>query len=239
MVRSAVEAAHATGGVVGNVSGRTLTVVWNASKRCSMHSTAALTFAQEMKNLKYMLQVGLSTGTMLHGNVGTRASRFPTAIGLPLDAAEAMTDHARMFGVYCLYADCTADSRLQSEATVRSCVRLVDIWLEASRKRQARIYEVCLERLQNAIQGWAGAMTSTSTGPQLDLERHTRVTEAAMRGGEGLNELRQLAAQDPSDRVLEVCPSSPPVPCRVAVWSSVPCMVIEMSAARTNRLRST
>ena len=189
---------------MGNVTGRSLQVVWNASKKCVMHSTAALSFAQEMSCLKNMIMLGLGTGTMLHGNVGTRTSRFPTIFGQPIEAAEAMTDHAKMFGVYCLYADCSQDNRLQSESTVRSCVRMVDVWMDATHHRKTRIYEVCLTRLQNAIQGWAGVITSEPT-QQTDLEHHTRVIEAAMEGEDGHEGMLNLVKQHPDDKVLRVC----------------------------------
>eukprot|EP01061_Rhynchopus_euleeides_P011502 TRINITY_DN2106_c0_g1_i1.p1 TRINITY_DN2106_c0_g1~~TRINITY_DN2106_c0_g1_i1.p1 ORF type:complete len:585 (+),score=207.30 TRINITY_DN2106_c0_g1_i1:1651-3405(+) len=214
MVRAAVEAAHATGGVIGNVTGRTLTVVWNASKKCTKHSTAALTFAQELYKLKDLMQVGLATGTMLHGNIGTRTSRFATAFGVPLEAAEAMTDHARMFGVYCLYADCTSDNRLQSEHTIRSCVRLVDVWRDVRHCLNAHVYEVHLQQLQVALQGWGGEKDGTKA-MHVDLEYHTKVINEAMQdGGEGVDALRQLVEDTPSDgvirRVLEMLEYSRP-----------------------------
>eukprot|EP01061_Rhynchopus_euleeides_P011561 TRINITY_DN2110_c0_g4_i1.p1 TRINITY_DN2110_c0_g4~~TRINITY_DN2110_c0_g4_i1.p1 ORF type:complete len:1118 (+),score=347.39 TRINITY_DN2110_c0_g4_i1:99-3452(+) len=206
MVRSAVEAAHASDGVIGNVTGNTLTVVWNAAKKCTRHTTAAVTFAEELRKLTDMLQVGLATGYMLHGNVGTKTSRFATTFGLPLETAEAMTDHARMFGVYCLYADCTSENRLQSEAALRTCVRLVDIWRDTKRARTARIYEVHLGHLANAMQMWMGSADATepaSSTADIDLEQHTKLVEGAMSGGEGLRALREAVAQRPEDRVLK------------------------------------
>eukprot|EP01061_Rhynchopus_euleeides_P001263 TRINITY_DN1089_c0_g1_i7.p1 TRINITY_DN1089_c0_g1~~TRINITY_DN1089_c0_g1_i7.p1 ORF type:complete len:521 (+),score=144.37 TRINITY_DN1089_c0_g1_i7:56-1564(+) len=168
MVRSALEAAHATDGVIGNVTGRTLTVVWNASKKCAMHSTAALMFVSEMKKLEGIMQVGLATGTMLHGNVGTKTSRFATAFGTPLEAAEAMTDHASMFGVYCLYADCTIDRRLEADVAVHSCLRLVDAWKEEGKDRLLNIYEVHVNSLTELLQGWSGLPVVNSHAADLD-----------------------------------------------------------------------
>ena len=203
MIRAAAEAAQATDGVVGNVTGRTLTVVWNATKKCVQHSTAALTFAQELLKLKGMLQVGLATGTMLHGNVGTRTSRFVTTFGTPLEAASAMTDHAKMFGVYCLYADCTTDNRLQSEATLRSCVRLVDVWHVSLRAFNTHIYEVNLSRLASALSGWGGGVTE-STQDDTSVEAHSRAVAAAM-SEHTPTRLRELCDSLPDDRVLRVC----------------------------------
>ena len=205
MVRSAVEAAHASDGVVGNVTGATLSVVWNAAKKCLRHSTAAVTFAEELRKTKDLLQVGLATGQMLHGNVGSKTNRFATTFGMPLEAAEAMTDHARMFGVYCLYADCTAEGRLNSESALRPCLRLVDVWKEASRTmRTIRIYEVHLAHLANAMQMWVGAPADTSKD-DIDLERHSSIIAAAMDGQEGWEGVRQLATDCPNDAVLRVC----------------------------------
>ena len=204
MVRSAVEAAHASDGVVGNVTGRTLTVVWNATKKCLRHSTTAATFAEELRKLKDFLQVGLATGQMLHGNVGSKTNRFATTFGMPLEAAEAMTDHARMFGVYCLYADCTTENRLQHDASLRTCIRLVDVWKDTQRLRTARIYEVHLTQLATAMQMWMGASEAEASNAP-DLEHHTTVVNAAMNGEAGWSELRRLVEQSPEDNVLQVC----------------------------------
>eukprot|EP01061_Rhynchopus_euleeides_P001260 TRINITY_DN1089_c0_g1_i4.p1 TRINITY_DN1089_c0_g1~~TRINITY_DN1089_c0_g1_i4.p1 ORF type:complete len:1115 (+),score=368.31 TRINITY_DN1089_c0_g1_i4:313-3345(+) len=203
MVRSALEAAHATDGVIGNVTGRTLTVVWNASKKCAMHSTAALNFVSEMKKLQGIMQVGLATGTMLHGNVGTKTSRFATAFGTPLEAAEAMTDHASMFGVYCLYADCTVDKRLQADVTVRSCLRLVDAWKEEGKDRVLHIYEVHLRNLAQAMQGWGGPDPEKSR-LDTDLDMQTRAVEAALQDPEGADALRSIVEEEGDEVLLRV-----------------------------------
>ena len=204
MVRAAMEAAASTDGVIGNVTGSTVTVVWNASKKCAMHTTAALNFVSEMKKLQGIMQVGLATGTVLHGNVGTKTSRFATSFGMPLEAAEAVTCHANNVGVYCLYADCTSDKRLESDNTVRSCLRLVDAWLDDTQVRVLRIYEVHLPSLASALQGWGGGDSMDYDEECIDLEHHSDVVQKAMQGPEGLVSLKQLA-EETSDPVLLVC----------------------------------
>ena len=205
MVRAAIEAASSTDGVIGNVTGRTLTVVWNASKKCTMHSTAALNFVSEMKKLQGIMQVGLATGTMLHGNVGTKTSRFATSFGLPGEAAEAMTDYASTFGVYCLYADCTVDKRLQADATVRSTLRMVDAWKDSASAQHITIYEVHLPCLSRAIQGWEenGWAAAPSKDKTTDVDHHTRLVTQAIAGHEGLSRLREYA-NEMDDPVLKV-----------------------------------
>ena len=202
MVRAAHEAAQSTDGVIGNVTGCTLTVVWNASKRCLMHTTAALTFVSEMKKLQGIIQVGLATGTMLHGNVGTRTSRFATAFGAPLEAAEAMTDHAHRLGVYCLHADCTSDKRLQADQTLRSCLRLVDAWCDLDRdKALISVFEVSLSALETSLDAW-----TMNTGPTKDqgkVEHHTALVQAALKGREGVKDLLQATKEEPEDHVLQ------------------------------------
>ena len=201
MVRAAHEAAQSTDGVIGNVTGCTLTVVWNASKRCLMHTTAALTFVSEMKKLQGIIQVGLATGTMLHGNVGTRTSRFATAFGAPLEAAEAMTDHAHRLGVYCLHADCTSDKRLQADQTLRSCLRLVDAWRDVQRDMIVSIYEVHAAALEEALNAWT--MTSGGASAHPDIELHTSLVQAALRDTSGIPALREAAHNAQHDEVLQ------------------------------------
>ena len=204
MVRAAVEAAHATDGVISNVTGCSLSVLWNASKRCLMHTTAALSFASEMKKLQQIMQVGLATGTVLHGNVGTRTSRFATTFGVPLDAAEAMTEHAQRLGVYCLHADCSHDKRLQADVTVRSCLRLVDAWLDERRERPIQIYEVHMSLLERAMQSWALTMDAVDKVEDSDyVEEHTLLVQDALFGGDGIAQLVSLAEHRPDDLVLQ------------------------------------
>ena len=205
MVRAAIEAASSTDGVIGNVTGRTLTVVWNASKKCTMHTTAALNFVSEMKKLQNIMQVGLATGTMLHGNVGTKTSRFATSFGVTLEAAEAMTDHASSFGVYCLYADCTSDKRLESDSTVRSCLRMVDAWQyrHPCKGQSITIYEVHLSSLATALQGWGGNHDEFDDHECVDLAYHTEVVKESMKSKEGLHNLIELA-KSTGDRTLQV-----------------------------------
>eukprot|EP01061_Rhynchopus_euleeides_P011559 TRINITY_DN2110_c0_g1_i9.p1 TRINITY_DN2110_c0_g1~~TRINITY_DN2110_c0_g1_i9.p1 ORF type:complete len:220 (+),score=51.72 TRINITY_DN2110_c0_g1_i9:94-660(+) len=152
-----------------------------------------------MKKLQQIMQVGLATGTMLHGNVGTRTSRFATTFGVPLDAAEAMTEHAQRLGVYCLHADCSHDKRLQADVTVRSCLRLVDAWLDERHERPIHIYEVHLDSLERAIQAWFLQADPGHSG----LERQSSIVQAAMRGVEGLERLHELAEGRPDDAVLQ------------------------------------
>ena len=211
MVRSALEAAGATDGVVGNVTGRTLTVSWNASKKCTMHTTAALNFVSEMQKLQGIMQVGIATGTMLHGNVGTKTSRFATTFGMPLEAAEAMTDHAKAFGVYCLYADCTSDKRLEADKTVRSCLRLVDAWFESEKSIVMQIYEVHLGQLAHAMEGWGGEGGDTGAAVTAELDSQTRAVQAALQGG-SLEALRSSVDKEGGDTVLKVLFYAPNIP---------------------------
>ena len=204
MVRAALEAAQSTDGVIGNVTGCTLTVVWNASKRCLMHTTAALTFVSEMKKLQGIIQVGLATGTMMHGNVGTRTSRFATAFGAPLEAAEAMTDHAHRLGVYCLMADCTSDKRLQADQTLRSCLRLVDAWCEEGRIEIISIFEVNLASLEKCLESWSlvGVPMHKSGAESSSIEYQSNVVQHALTSGDGVAKLREIVQEFPDDHVL-------------------------------------
>ena len=166
-----------------------------------MHTTAALTFVSEMKKLQGIIQVGLATGTMLHGNVGTRTSRFATAFGAPLEAAEAMTDHAHRLGVYCLHADCTSDKRLQADQTLRSCLRLVDAWRDVQRDMIVSIYEVHAAALEEALNAWTMTIPKAKNGP--NIESHTLLVQAALKGTVGLLALENAAEQNPSDTLLQ------------------------------------
>ena len=165
MLRAAIEAASQTDGVLGGVTGRTLTVVWNASKSCKLHTTSALRFASQIQwRAGSIARVGISTGTLLHGNVGTNTQRFATAFGRPLEAAEAAADVALELGTFAVIADCTNDCKLISNSAISPFLRMADLWQDEE-SRQIAIYEVLCSALMKQLEdGWGVVTDGSQTG---------------------------------------------------------------------------
>ena len=204
MLRAAIEAASQTDGVLGGVTGRTLTVVWNASKSCKLHTTSALRFASQIQwRAGSIARVGISTGTLLHGNVGTNTQRFATAFGRPLEAAEAAADMALRLGTFAVIADCTNDCKLISNSAISPFLRMADLWLDSETNKEIAIYEVlCSALLKQLEDGWGIVTDGSATGADV----HNKAFREALCGNEDqLNYIKRQALMCGDDGVLAVC----------------------------------
>ena len=160
MVRAASDAASQTDGVVGSVNGGSMTVVWNASKSCKLHATAAMRFASQLeRRICDICTIGIATGNMLHGNVGTQKKRFQTVFGRPLDVAEAAADNARRLGAFCILADCTVENKLTTNSAISPFLRIVDIWSDRGTSQIYILYEALTGKLMTQLEDAWGTVT--------------------------------------------------------------------------------
>ena len=160
LVRVATEAATQTDGVIGTVTGMTITVTWNASQSCKMHVAAALSFASQIqRRAECISRMGVATGTMLHGNIGTHKQRFSTAFGRPLEAAEASANQAKLLGTFCVFSDLTNDLSAAKTAAIAPFLRIVDIWFDTDSHCRIILYEALTTRLMTQLEeAWDSAL---------------------------------------------------------------------------------
>eukprot|EP01060_Flectonema_neradi_P035244 TRINITY_DN6423_c0_g1_i2.p1 TRINITY_DN6423_c0_g1~~TRINITY_DN6423_c0_g1_i2.p1 ORF type:complete len:1061 (+),score=199.44 TRINITY_DN6423_c0_g1_i2:74-3184(+) len=203
MVRTAADAASQTDGIVGSVTGGTMTVVWNASKNCKLHATAAMRFAAQLqRRVCEICTVGIATGSMLHGNVGTQKKRFQTVFGRPLQAAEAAADNARRLGSFCLLADCTPDNKLSSNSAISPFLRIVDSWLDKYNGHIIVLYEALTSKLMVQLEDAWGTVTD---GNNNEVEVHNKAFNDVIGGKpEEIEKLVQNLAMHAEDVVLKV-----------------------------------
>ena len=176
MIRAVSEASVGTDGVVGTVTGRTITVTWNSSKKCKMHRNAALTTAAHLEaRTGSVMRIGVATGTVLHGNVGTAKARFTTMFGSTLDAAEAVADHTVAVGVFCLYADCSSEPNGIEAASLGRCIRLVDSWFEIKENRPIYIYHPVASSIIWLAESWG---TTPNENEEITGAKHEKQSEA-------------------------------------------------------------
>ena len=204
MLRVAIDAAVQTDGVLGGVTGKTLTVVWNASKSCKLHTTSALRFASQIQwRVGSIVRVGISTGTLLHGNVGTNTQRFATAFGRPLEAAEAAADVALGLGTFAVIADCTNDCKLISNSAISPFLRMADLWLDSETNKQIAIYEVLCSALMKQLEdGWGIVTDGGATG----ADAHNKAFRDVLAGNAAaLRRIELESTMDSNDTVVAVC----------------------------------
>eukprot|EP01059_Diplonema_ambulator_P033697 TRINITY_DN7177_c1_g1_i1.p1 TRINITY_DN7177_c1_g1~~TRINITY_DN7177_c1_g1_i1.p1 ORF type:complete len:1065 (+),score=311.07 TRINITY_DN7177_c1_g1_i1:439-3195(+) len=230
MVRAAVDSATQTDGVLGNVTGQTLTVFWNASKVCKLHTTSAMRFAAHLNVRASIMRVGIATGPLLYGNVGTQKRRFHTAFGSTLDAAHAAAGLCAHRHTFSILADLTPDCSASASAAVSPFLRMIDIWGEGHRNIQ--IYELLCAKLTKQLEDAWGTMS----GSDPELEAHNAAFKAALKGDtDALDKLRLLTALGQGDHTmqrvvksLEKLTKDPIRTCRVrVVFSSVPGGVLD------------
>eukprot|EP01059_Diplonema_ambulator_P011405 TRINITY_DN2136_c0_g1_i1.p1 TRINITY_DN2136_c0_g1~~TRINITY_DN2136_c0_g1_i1.p1 ORF type:complete len:1060 (+),score=291.67 TRINITY_DN2136_c0_g1_i1:39-3182(+) len=201
MVRAAVDAAAQTDGVLKNVTGQTLVAVWNGSKPCKMHTSSAMRFAAQLDVRSSIMRLGISTGQLMFGNVGTQKRRFNTAFGRPLEVAHAAAALAARYGTFALFADVTPDCSASASAAVTPFIRLIDVWEMEECSRKVWLYELFCKKLMRQLEeGWG--MLSESSGDS-DVDVYNSLFRSALKGDSiALDKIRLLAAMDDGDSVL-------------------------------------
>ena len=203
MLKAAIEAASQTDGVLGNVTGKTLTVVWNGSKQCKLHTTSALRFASQLQcRISSISRIGIGTGSLLYGNVGTNTQRFATAFGRPLEAAEAAADMAQSLGTFAVIADCN-DGKLASNPAIVPFLRLADVWMDSEFHRCISIFEIlCCSLIKQLEDGWGVVTDGSTTG----TDAHNKIFRDVLSGKvDEISKMEMAAAMSGTDPVLPVC----------------------------------
>ena len=204
MLRLASDAATQTDGVLRGVTDRTLTVVWNGSKSCRLHTTAALRFASQIEwRAGAITRIGIATGTLLHGNIGTSTQRFATTIGLPLEAAQAAADVAHQLGAYAVLADCTEGCKLLSNSAISPFLRMADSWIESESNKEIMIYQVLCSSLMKQLEdGWGIVADGSATA----AEAHNKAFKSVLAGDrDQLEKMKLQISMKGDDCVLSVC----------------------------------
>eukprot|EP01059_Diplonema_ambulator_P002355 TRINITY_DN12013_c0_g1_i1.p1 TRINITY_DN12013_c0_g1~~TRINITY_DN12013_c0_g1_i1.p1 ORF type:complete len:1041 (+),score=333.58 TRINITY_DN12013_c0_g1_i1:72-3125(+) len=205
MVRAATEMAFTTDGTLGSVTGDTLTVLWNCGKPCTLHIMSALRFAADLDRRigKSVMHVGVATGKLMHGNVGTRTTRFNTVFGLPLEIAEVALEYAMHLEAFCVVADASSHHLIAHDHTLKSFVRPVDVWqLKENREKISVYYFHLLSQVLNSIlESWDTA----STDPPASIHTFSMCMNEILSGhptNSALTTIKTLAATAPEDVVL-------------------------------------
>ncbi|KAJ9466539.1 Adenylate cyclase [Diplonema papillatum] len=197
VVRCASDAASLTDGSVVSLCGSALIVAWNTVKTCRNHPSAALQFASEVDRRcrAAIVRIGVATGLMHYGNVGTINKRFSTVTGKCVTVAMMAADMCQQFNTFCLVADFTVNSMLTSRSNTAALLRLVDMWLDVAMERKVPLYEFFTSKLKDIESIWEALDDS-------EHHRHTALFKEAMSGSE--NALRIFNAAAESDATLKV-----------------------------------
>ena len=146
-------------GTVASVNSTAIISCWNTTRRCVCHLQNAVRFVGQTRRLLAetvwddRATVGLCAGSVLHGNVGSRDSRYVMVIGTCVEVAGSLAAAARELGAFALHAAMPGSFSVSSDPAMRCFARPVDRWLiEDSNER-----EIAVEQLNVRALGDLGA----------------------------------------------------------------------------------
>eukprot|EP01059_Diplonema_ambulator_P027853 TRINITY_DN46524_c0_g1_i1.p1 TRINITY_DN46524_c0_g1~~TRINITY_DN46524_c0_g1_i1.p1 ORF type:complete len:380 (+),score=95.45 TRINITY_DN46524_c0_g1_i1:95-1141(+) len=193
MIRCVSEVASQTDGTVGSLHADSMVVSWNTAKNTRQHVAAAMRFVSELKRrAESVLRVGIATGKVLHGNVGTKNQRYHNIFGPTVKAAEACSALTRSFSCFALVADCSEDGCLGGNPCVSAFIRIVDVWWDMCSKQAVRIYQIDAGKfLAEFDNSWGMATEDTSD------QEYKKAYYAALQGDEqSLGYIKSLGGSD-------------------------------------------
>ncbi|KAJ9437048.1 Adenylate cyclase [Diplonema papillatum] len=199
VIRCSADAALLTDGTMLGLCGNNVILSWNTMKTCRLHATAALQFATELQRRcsSNVVRVGVVTGSMHYGNIGTISKRFSTVMGVPVTVASLAADLCTRFKTFCLVADMTQHNDLTTRANVSALLRLVDIWIDsAASARRVFLYELMTHKLNDTESSWE-ALDDT------EITQHNIIFKEAMAGSEpAVRKLKKAAETDATIKVV-------------------------------------
>ncbi|KAJ9466538.1 Adenylate cyclase [Diplonema papillatum] len=198
VIRCGGDAATLTDGAVLILCGNNLLLAWNTAKTCRMHATAALQFAAELRRLcrPAIVNVGVATGLVHYGNVGTVSKRFSTVAGRTVTVAMLASELCSRYRTFSLVGDFTTTNNLTTKANVSALVRMVDVWKDIVTGKKVLLYQLVTSKLKQLESIWE-ALDDT------DNLRHDALLRESLAGNtDALEKLRLSAADD--DKVMKL-----------------------------------
>eukprot|EP01065_Artemidia_motanka_P010234 TRINITY_DN15399_c0_g4_i1.p1 TRINITY_DN15399_c0_g4~~TRINITY_DN15399_c0_g4_i1.p1 ORF type:complete len:504 (+),score=112.53 TRINITY_DN15399_c0_g4_i1:2-1513(+) len=196
-VAKSLHSATRTKGTVGGLVGAMLQLTWNTSERCAEHARMALCFATLVGGMHS--PVGIASGTVHCGSVGTQRQRFKVVAGPLTHLAHALATFDAHRSVQCLALVCHLEG---SEILQEYCLP-IDTW---GIRSGGVVVTVTVERLYKEVS--QTQLLETSMCPD-DDDAHSRfraafTTITAQEEGssvaDAVAELQKLIKQLPEGR---------------------------------------
>eukprot|EP00756_Hemistasia_phaeocysticola_P022884 Hpha_TRINITY_DN15862_c1_g8::TRINITY_DN15862_c1_g8_i1::g.191790::m.191790 len=216
LCNASVEACLMSGGITKgklfSVSGENLILLWNVISECPAYKINSVAFLISFPRVFGRLQskrtggmgpvsrVGVSSGSLRFGRIGTGRTRFTIANGIPLTLATSCAVACRFFSVPGLYAHVGA-----LEPNLEPYMRPVDVWRVPAGGAVAEI-EMVDERGHEIDSIWS-VMAMEATGAETAEDSKNAIWRrrfrAALNGDRGaFSDMPQPDIADPSSRTL-------------------------------------
>ncbi|KAJ9472389.1 Adenylate cyclase [Diplonema papillatum] len=152
-------------GTVITVIGASVVAGWNTSKKCANHFENGLRFAGMLcgslgadGETSRHVSVGLASGEVHCGNVGTSAQRFMTVIGPCVSLSRQLADGAAALGTFALYATRSAALLASLKNDLQFVGRPVDTWTVLG--MSLTIFELAPAKLKTLLRSQLGRRDS-------------------------------------------------------------------------------
>eukprot|EP00755_Sulcionema_specki_P039776 Sspe_Gene.113455::Locus_97697_Transcript_1_1_Confidence_1.000_Length_2610::g.113455::m.113455 len=144
------EVAERTEGCLMSVCSATHIVAWNAGRSCHSHITQSVRFVWLLRRLtkRHKVAIGIASGGLFHGNLGTNKQLFATVFGPAVDLTGSLARAASGLSTIALLTSLDAD--VLRDSMVAANVRLVDDW-DFGDLKNLGVYEV---RVDESVNKW-------------------------------------------------------------------------------------
>ena len=165
IISCVMDSLNRTEGTVVSLSGMAVTCSWNVSKSGSGHQFQSVKFAgvvrrdfdsrfQENSMWPGRINIGLVTGSVLHGNVGTSSHKFAVVIGACSEASSILADTAAEFGVFVMHASMPEHPPLSCDPAMATICRPLSRWSITTTKSSCEaviLYQLREHRLIDGV----------------------------------------------------------------------------------------
>eukprot|EP01059_Diplonema_ambulator_P004240 TRINITY_DN13932_c0_g2_i1.p1 TRINITY_DN13932_c0_g2~~TRINITY_DN13932_c0_g2_i1.p1 ORF type:complete len:991 (+),score=167.23 TRINITY_DN13932_c0_g2_i1:70-3042(+) len=138
------EAVERCKGAIVQISGVRFDVAWNAGKKCTGHPLQAVLFAANIHKefgSKQIVRVGVSTGQVLHGRVGSDNKRFKIVVGTAMNMAVGLCGLCSRVGAKLLISEVHGIPCAVHDPSLSASFRLILILRQSNLEEFINIHE--------------------------------------------------------------------------------------------------
>eukprot|EP01060_Flectonema_neradi_P012033 TRINITY_DN18957_c0_g1_i1.p1 TRINITY_DN18957_c0_g1~~TRINITY_DN18957_c0_g1_i1.p1 ORF type:complete len:830 (+),score=130.38 TRINITY_DN18957_c0_g1_i1:56-2491(+) len=209
IISCVVESLNRTDGTIVTLSGMAVTCSWNVSRSGSGHQFLSVKFAgvvhrdidsrsQENSMWPGRINIGLVTGSVLHGNVGTPSHKFAVVIGACSEASVILAETAAEYGVFVMHASLPEHPPLSCDPAMTTLCRPIGRWsltTSASHSETVILHQLREHRLIDGVLRLAAFIDD----PKDDWEWSTSYCNAYIN-----EDIMTLSGYDGDDGVLKM-----------------------------------
>ena len=180
LIGRVLHCAEQSEGIPLGVVSTTVSVVWNAIRRCNLHQQKAVRFNHLLYNTfrevipdtpPVSIHVGIATGTVLSGIIGTSSQKYVSAAGSCVDLSGMLALSAVDLACFSLIASLPNHPSPVLDASLIPFLRPVDTWEIHESARKVTIYEIHADNLSRCSVNTLVQLEAVSDSPTEPTEK--------------------------------------------------------------------